>query len=204
MTDDLNPLTGALSNVVKIAEDDRPSLTTERLLLRPFLSTDSARVYEVCQDREIASRTRNIPHPYPESAASDWVAGHVDLWRAGEAAIFAICPTEGGPLVGAVGLEINQQDHNAELGYWLARSSWGCGICTEAVGAVIRFGFEELGLFRVHSHFMTRNPASGRVMEKNGMRHEGSLRSHVRKWGVFEDIEVYGLLRSEYEACEGA
>ena len=101
-----------------------------------------------------------------------------------------------------MGLEINNQDHNAELGYSLARSSWGRCLCTKAIGAVIQFGFDELGLFRVHSHFMTRYPASGRVMEKNGMRHEGCLRCHVRKWGVFEDIEVYGLLWSDYRTSE--
>ena len=101
-----------------------------------------------------------------------------------------------------MGLAINQQDHNTELGYWPARSSWGRGLCTEALGAVIQFRFDELGLSRVHSHFMTRNPASGRVMEKNGMRHEGCLRCHVRKWGVFEDIEVYGLLWSDYRTSE--
>ena len=65
------------------------------------------------------------------------------------------------------------------------------------VGAVVAFGFAELGLHRVQASHYTRNPQSGAVMRKLGMRHEGSLRQHVYKWGVFEDLEIYGILKEE-------
>jgi RimJ/RimL family protein N-acetyltransferase len=63
---------------------------------------------------------------------------------------------------------------------------------------VLDYGFNTLGLARIHASHFTRNPASGRVMQKLGMRHEGSLRQHVRKRDVFEDLEIYAILRSEF------
>ena len=52
----------------------------------------------------------------------------------------------------------------------------------------------KLALNRIHAHHFSRNPASGRVLEKIGMRHEGCLRQHIRRWGRFEDIECYGIV----------
>ena len=57
--------------------------------------------------------------------------------------------------------------------------------------------FESLGLNRIHAHHMTRNPASGRVLQKIGMRREGLLRERIYKWDRFEDVAVYALLRSD-------
>ena len=85
----------------------------------------------------------------------------------------------------------------AELGYWVARPFWNQGYASEGARALVRFGFAELGLHRVSAHHYSRNPASGKVMQKIGMRFEGLLRQHVFKWGVFEDIEMYGILAGD-------
>ena len=177
--------------------DNRPTLETKRLVLRPFSPSDAEAQQVIINDREIAANTRSIEYPYPEGAALAWIGKHAELWKKGESAIFAICLKSNGKLTGAIGLEIEEQDQNAELGYWLGRNYWGQGICSEAAAEVVRFGFETLALHKIHAHHMTRNPASGRVLEKIGMKKEGLLRSHVRKWGVFEDIEIYGMLASD-------
>jgi RimJ/RimL family protein N-acetyltransferase len=112
--------------------------------------------------------------------------------------VFAIClagKSKQGTLVGAVGLEINSAHERAEMGYWVGKTFWGSGYCTEAAEAVIDFGFKQLGLNRVIAYHMLRNPASGRVMEKLGMKQEGVLKQHVKKWGTFEDVALYGILR---------
>ena len=64
---------------------------------------------------------------------------------------------------------------------------------------MLRFGFEQLALYKIHAHHMTTNPASGRVMDKIGMKKEGLLRGHVRKWGQFYDVLFYGILRTDYQ-----
>jgi RimJ/RimL family protein N-acetyltransferase len=71
------------------------------------------------------------------------------------------------------------------------------GYATEAARAVVRYGFDELGLHKIHAHYLTRNPASGKVLERVGMRQEGLLREEVRKWGRFEDVIVCGILRTD-------
>ena len=212
MTDEFHPKPQEPQGLPSPRSVPHPFIRSRRLVLRPFDSSDAARVQEICGDRGIAATTRNIPHPYPDGAAQRWIESHPELWSTGKAAIFAICldgadeadGADGGPCpddaspIGAIGLEINPLDHHAELGYWLSRENWGQGICTEAVGLVVRFGIEQLGLQRIHAICMASNAASGRVLEKNGMLREGRLRNHVRKWGVFHDVDVYGLLRRDF------
>src|SRR4029077_20513221 len=94
---------------------------------------------------------------------------------------FAIVLKHGGEHIGAIGHGLNLAQENAELGYWIGKPYWGCGYCTEAGHAVLRYAFNELRLHRVHARHLSHNPASGRVMQKLGMRHEGRLREHVKK-----------------------
>jgi RimJ/RimL family protein N-acetyltransferase len=88
----------------------------------------------------------------------------------------------------------------AELGCWFAKPYWNRGYCNEAAQAVLKHAFETLSLRRVFAQHQGRNPASGRVMRRAGMCHEGTLRKHVLKWGVVDDMQVYGVLREEWLA----
>jgi [ribosomal protein S5]-alanine N-acetyltransferase len=177
----------------------QPTLRTPRLLLRPFAAADAPTVHAVVSDREIAVSTLNIPHPYPDGLAEEWIAGQPKRWEAGEGAVFAAVLNDGGALVAAVGLDVSLPHRRGELGYWVAREFWNRGFATEAARAMVAFGFREMGLHRVQAQHFTRNPASGVVMQKLGMRHEGRLRHHLYKWGVHEDVEVYGLLEDELD-----
>ena len=76
-------------------------------------------------------------------------------------------------------------------------SSWNRGYATEASEALVQFGFEEMELNRIHARHMVRNPASGRVMEKLGMKSEGILREYSLNRGQFEDIAMYSILASD-------
>jgi len=102
------------------------------------------------------------------------------------------------------GLTLSEAHNHGELGYWIGKPFWGRGYATEAAAAVLRFGFETLQLNRIHAAFMEHNPASGRVMEKIGMSHEGTLRQHMKKWDRFYDVIKYGILKSDYESSLSA
>lgn len=167
-------------------------------MLRPFTLDDAPDVAELAGHPEVAATTLHIPHPYELSAAESWIRMHHTWWNTGELANFAVALRESGALVGAIGLVPNARHANAEMGYWVGRPYWGRGYATEAAREVVGFGFRELGLHRVHAHHFSRNPASGKVLLKAGMRHEGRLREHVRKGDAFEDVETYGILRSEF------
>jgi len=176
-----------------------PILETGRLRLRPFAPDDAPEVRRLAGAREIADTTREIPHPYGEGVAEAWIATHASLHAEDRALILAV-EGPGARLTGAIGLRIQEEDRNAELGYWIAADQWGRGYGTEAARAVRDFGFESLGLHRIWAAHFARNLASGRVLEKLGMSREGVLAGHVRKWGRYEDLVVRAILRSEWES----
>jgi RimJ/RimL family protein N-acetyltransferase len=177
----------------------RPTIETERLILRPFILDDAPEVQRLAGEREVAANTLTIPHPYEDGMAEEWISTHQGGFEKGELVNLAITRRSDGALVGAIGLVVQPQHERAELGYWVGKPYWNQGCCTEAARALVGYGFETLGLNRVYSHHFARNPASGRVMQKIGMIHEGRLRHHFKKWGVFEDSEQYGILKSEYQ-----
>ena len=112
--------------------------------------------------------------------------------------VFAVTIQEGEELVGAVGLSIVHEHKRGELGYWMGVPYWNQGFCTEAARAVVAYGFEELKLNKICANHFVTNPASGRVMIRIGMTHEGVFRSHLEKWGEYIDMVCYGILQSEY------
>jgi len=174
-----------------------PELTTERLTLGALHDEDAAELERLAGAREIADTTISIPHPYTRMDAERFIAHQREAGARGDEVIFAIRQA-GGSLVGCVSLrEIDRVHLQAELGYWIGVPYWGRGFATEASRAVVRFGLETLGLNRLYAHHMARNPVSGRVLERIGMRREGVLRRRVRKWGRFEDVVIYALLREE-------
>jgi [ribosomal protein S5]-alanine N-acetyltransferase len=185
------------SPLPRVPDGPQPTLQSERLILRPFVAGDAAEVHRIVSDREIAANTAHIPHPYPDGMALEWIDRVTARWPTGESAVFAATERGAGRIVCAAGLEIDPPHRRAELGYWVARPYWNCGYASEAAAAVVAFGFRALGLNRVAAHHYTRNPASGRVLQKIGMTWEGRMRRHVLKWGVFEDIDFYGVLHDE-------
>jgi RimJ/RimL family protein N-acetyltransferase len=174
-----------------------PTLHTPRLVLRAFEPADGPAVEELAGVREVADTTLNIPHPYPAGGAAAWIGGHAAAWAAGTGAAYAITSRDGGALLGGVGLTVAPRHRRAELGYWVGVPHWNRGYCTEAARAVVAFGFDILGLHRIEAHHFTRNPASGRVMQKLGMRLEGVHREAVLRWDRFEDLAAYALLAHE-------
>jgi [ribosomal protein S5]-alanine N-acetyltransferase len=180
-----------------------PSIGTARLRLRAFRAADAETVQRLAGDRNVADTTLNIPHPYEDGLAEKWISNHRDWFDRRQQAVFAI--TLPGPpetLIGAVELRIEREDKRGELGYWVGTPYQRQGYATEAARALAQFGFEAWGLHRVTARCFSRNRASQRVLQKIGMAHEGRLRQHINKWGVFEDIDVYGILAEEWRTAD--
>jgi len=175
-----------------------PTLETSRLRLRPYSEADVAELVPLIGAREVAATTLRIPYPYTEHDARAFIAGALDadkIW-------LAITLRDDGRQIGGIGLRIEPQHHRAELGYWLGVAYWGKGFATEAAREMLRYGFDDLRLHRIFASHFKHNPASGRILLKLGMRHEGCLREHICKWDQFVDSERYGMLRQEWEAGE--
>jgi RimJ/RimL family protein N-acetyltransferase len=177
----------------------QPELTTQRLLLRPFVLADAWDVQRLAGAWEIADTTLNIPYPYVDGVAEGWIASHALRFNEGTLAAFAVVDRREAVLVGAVGLTIDPEHSRGELGYWIGVPFWRQGYATETVRAVMNFGFKELRLNRIQGRHLVRNPASGRVMQKVGMTYEGTLRKSIRKWEVYEDVAMYSALAEEWD-----
>lgn len=172
--------------------DEQLEIRTARLQLRPFRPADADAFAALAGAFEVADTMISIPHPLPPGFAAAWV-GHPRPAR------FAVCESGTGLLVGSAELrDIDPEHAQAELSFWVGRPYWGRGYAAEAGAALLRHGFGPLGLNRIYAFHMARNPASGRVLARLGMRQEGVLRQRVRRWGRFEDVLAYAVLRAEY------
>ena len=178
---------------------EQPILNTPRLILKQFTLDDASEVQDICSNKAIADTTAHIPHPYTENMAIEWIQTHQKQYQEGQLVVFSIRKHPLSPLIGAISLIIDQSSDRGELGYWIREEDWHKGYCTEAGEAIIQFGFEHLNLNKIKGEHMTRNLASGKVLENLGLKKEGILKQHFKKWDVYEDIAVYGLCRCDYK-----
>ena len=146
------------------------TLTTERLVLRPWRETDLEDLYEYARVDGVGQMAGWLPHENPAESRAV-----LQMFMNGKKT-FAV--EYAGKVVGSLGIEIYREDHypqlaqlrGREIGYALAKDCWGKGLMTEAVRAVINYLFEQIDLdFLVVSHF-AHNDRSRRVIEKCGFR----------------------------------
>ena len=176
-----------------------PTITMNRINLRPFTMDDSSEVQTLAGDEYVAKTTLYIPHPYEDGEAEKWIKTHEEECWKGRALTLAVEDKESRKLMGAITLGMNKAYDHGEIAYWVGKPYMNKGYCTEAAKGLIQYGFEELNLHRIYARYMDNNPASGKVMEKLGMKYEGVLREHVKKWGKYYDLYHYGILRHEFK-----
>ena len=153
---------------------DRPTLTTERLVLRRPAARDADAIVATVGDAEVARRLSRVPHPYRPADAAFFLDEIVPFeWTWAITQRGAITAKDSDTLIGSVGLTPGETADTAELGYWLARPCWGRGLVTEAARVVVGFGFNTLRLPAITSGYFANNPASGRVLEKLGFVETG-------------------------------
>lgn len=183
-----------------------PPLETARLLLRAARPADDADLFDYARDPEVARFTTWEPHA-SLTDAQQFLARVLDDYRIGKIGYWAIEHQNDGKLIGAVGLTGNitpaetppQFIHaRAELAYVLARPYWNQGLMTEAAREVLQFGFTQWNLNRIEARCLVENLASARVMEKLGMKFEGTLRQQIHIKGAFRDVKIYAILKSDW------
>ncbi|MBR6667546.1 MAG: GNAT family N-acetyltransferase [Clostridia bacterium] len=176
-----------------------PVVETPRLILRKIRLSDAPDMYAYARDREVARYVLWEAHQSVWETRA-YIRGLLYQYRNGLPGSWAIVLKETGTMIGTIGYMSFAQDNAAvEVGYSLARTYWGKGLMTEALTAVIDETFRVLKLHRIEAMHFTDNPASGRVMAKCGMTHEGRLRERVYCRGAFRDVEMWGILRRDWE-----
>lgn len=174
-------------------------LETPRLRLRHIRFTDAPFIQSAASERSVSDTMISIPHPFPEGEAERYVKRRLREQKKGNSVVFVLELKDKGMPCGLIQIREIERDHSqAELSFWLSSSYWGWGYMSEGVERVLHYGFEKLNLNRFYAYHMLRNPASGRVLEKNGFKKEGILRQRVRKWGKFEDVALWAILRQDW------
>ncbi|MEC5425787.1 GNAT family N-acetyltransferase [Virgibacillus sp. C22-A2] len=172
-------------------------IETNRLLLRLFKESDAPEIAKLCNNYNIYKNTLYLPYPYSTEDALLWIKNHLANFKEDKSYEFAITDKITGELYGAIALTNNQKFKNGEIAYWMGEEYWGNGYATEAAKAVVDFAFIEKQYHKVFARYFASNLASGRILEKIGMRKEGVLRNHVLKENKYIDLVYYGILKSE-------
>ena len=173
-----------------------PKLKTERLTLGEIESRYIPEIVTYANNKNIADNVLNLPHPYTEEDAISWIHMENQGFLNKKQYIFAIYLED--KFIGGIGLHLDETHQRAELGYWIAEPYWGKGYAAEAATKIITFGFDTLKLNKIFANYFTSNSASGRVLEKIGMKKEGKLLQHYCKNGTFLDVYQYSILKTDF------
>lgn len=174
-----------------------PILKTERLLLDQPCDKDVDDIVKILNDDIYYQNTINIPKTYTIESAHFWISLSKSNFDSDMGYIFAIRIPDTKKIIGGIGLGIDKKFNKAELGYWLCKNYWNKSFTTEAVKAIIKFGFEDLKLKRIFASHFDFNIASGKVMENAGMSKEGILKCHTQKEGKYQDHALYAIINDD-------
>lgn len=178
------------------------TLTTERLVLRPFRPSDAPAVHAACQDPDIP-RWTTVPAPYERAHAEDFIRRTCpEGWRNDSTYNFAVVTKGAEELIGAIGLvrldRLRGPERQAELGYWTVREHRRRGYTAEAARAVVEWAFTGLGVERLEWCTEAGNEASRAVALAVGFRMEGTDRARIVREGTRRDAWRGALLPSDW------
>jgi [ribosomal protein S5]-alanine N-acetyltransferase len=175
-----------------------PSLSTKRLLLRHIVPDDAEALFAILSDDETMEFYGDEPQKSLDQAQE--LIGQIQARYAKREAIrWGITLPGEDKLIGSCSLfHFDDGFHRAETGYELNRAFWGKGIMTEAVSAILTFGFSELGLHRIEAIIDIANERSKNLLRKLGFTYEGYLRQRFPFRDQFLDEYYFGLLKDEW------
>jgi [ribosomal protein S5]-alanine N-acetyltransferase len=180
-------------------------LPTPRLILREFREDDLAPIQAYAQDPEVVRYMEWGPNTPDETREFfDLRLKDQQAWPR-LAFSLAVETRAEGRMIGAVRLDVSDAaNHSGDMGYTFHRDAWGQGFASEAASALVRVGFEQLGLRRLWATCDVRNAGSARVLEKIGMRREGTLRQHLWVRDGWRDSYLYAILADAWRAAQSA
>lgn len=169
-------------------------MNTLKINIRPLKITDASQLATLANNKKIWDNLRDyIPYPYDEKDAEDFINLTKNEHPKQNFAI-----EYQGALCGVISLSIQKDVYkkSAEIGYWVGEPYWGKGIATEAIKLITTYGFDQLGLVRIHAGVFEYNTASMIVLEKNGYKKEGISKKAICKNDQIYDEHRYHKLKT--------
>jgi RimJ/RimL family protein N-acetyltransferase len=166
----------------------------DSITLRDWKNSDVKRLVLLANNEKIARNLMDsFPHPYTEKDAEHWISNCQN-----EKTNLLLAIEYKGEFVGGIGAHFKQDIHryNAELGYWIGEPFWGKGIASTVLQFFSEYLFAHYKLNRIYGDVFSNNPASAKVLEKNGFTKEAVLKKAVFKNSFFLDVWVYSKLKS--------
>jgi len=165
------------------------------IVLRPLQEADARDLAHHVNNKKIWDNLRDyIPFPYTEEDAKSFIASVAD-----EHPVYTFVITYKQQVCGVIGL-VAQQDvykKSASIGYWISEAYWGKGIASIALELATYYGLYQLNYIRIYTSVFEYNPASMRVLEKNGYVKEGIFKKAIFKNNQIWDEHRYAIVRED-------
>lgn len=175
-----------------------PQLETSRLILRGLRASDAEATFATYSDAETMEFYGRLPHQSLEESSEllQWIA---ERYEQRLSIRWGITLRGSDEVIGSCGLFLFDEEYRrATTGYELRRAYWRQGVMTEAMRALLGFGFDEMGLHRIEAVVDDVNERSKGLLRKLGFSFEGTLRQRFWFRGRYLDEHYFGLLRDEW------
>lgn len=172
---------------------DNEVLKSDRLILRPFTMDDIRDVYLYANDPKVTEYLTWEPHE--NILETEQI---INNFYIGSNGIYAIELESEQRCIGCMDLRLDIENNKASFGFVLNSNYWNQGYMSESLLLTLEFVFTKLKLNRVESTYYLENKASGRVMEKCGMKYEGTGLQELRVKGIYHDVVHYAILKEDW------
>jgi [ribosomal protein S5]-alanine N-acetyltransferase len=181
------------------AGEGAPLLETERLSLRQIVAADAEQIYGIFSDSEAMRYWSCRPYQSVEQAHK-LIESMTQAMHCGVGLHWGITLRGDGRLIGKCGYnELRKAHRRGDISYIIAREYWGKGVASEALGAVLGYGFSQLNLHSVEAGVTPGNDSSTRLLERLGFRLEGHMRESFWAEDRFVDSLIFSLLQRDYQ-----
>jgi ribosomal-protein-alanine N-acetyltransferase len=174
------------------------TLETERLILRRFTPEDAEAMFRNLYGDAEAMRYLPWETHTDLIESTALMIGYADGYSNADYYAWAIVPKAVGEPIGFIDTSVDGGIDAVKVDYGIGKAWWYQGYTSEALSALLRFFFDDVGVNRVHATHDPRNPNSGAVMRKCGMTYEGTLRQARKRKGEYSDRATYAILAEEY------
>ena len=176
------------------------TIETERLILRKYTLDDIQSMFDNwASDPEVSKYVGWDVHDTID-VTTEIITSWINKYENPLSFNWAVVLKDTNELVGSIEvIKVKEKDGFGEIGYCYSKKTWGQGIGTEALRAVLNYVFNEADFRIIEIRYLENNPASGKVMEKAGLKYETKLRDRtVDKNGLINDILIYSITKDEW------
>lgn len=178
-------------------EKEFPIIETRRLILRRVTTEDAHDMFKYLSDKDVVKHMGLVPYQTVKDVLGE-IRWYNSIYEEGTGIRWGITLKDFDKVIGSCGfLNMLTKHYRAEVGFELSKDYWGKGIASEALEAVVKYGYHHFNLERIEALIEPANLPSQKLVEKRGFRREGLLRHYEFTCGKFDDLYMYSILKED-------